>query len=74
MKGLSRKKFSEVGCRLFDWFSAARHSTLPERLNYRCHSWSRVAHLTRELSTVITWQPIHSILPKLFNANQQATL
>jgi hypothetical protein len=54
MKGLSRKKFSQVGRRLGDWFSAASHSRLPERVNHRCHASSRVAQLTEIHSTLIT--------------------
>ena len=46
MKGLSRKKFSQVGRRLGDWFSAASHSSMTERLNYRCHASFRSIQLT----------------------------
>jgi hypothetical protein len=69
MKGLSRKNFSQVGRRLDDWFSAASHSSLPERLNYGRHASSRSAQLTEIHSTLITWQPIHATLQKLLNAD-----
>jgi hypothetical protein len=46
MKGLSRKNLSQVAAGVDDWFSAAGHSSLPERLNYGRHASSRSAQLT----------------------------
>jgi hypothetical protein len=73
MKGLSRKNFSQAGRRLIIWFSAASHSRFPERLNYRCHSRRIVAQVSRDLSTPITGQPVHSTLPKLLNSDSHSS-
>ena len=69
MKGLSRKKFSQVGRRVCDWFSAASYSTLLERLNYHSHAASRVAQATRGPVKSGYQAANHSILPKLLKSD-----
>ena len=73
MKGLSRKNFSQAGRRsmIGAWQLATQ--------GYRSGSTTvatphhRVTQLTKDRSTLIPGQPVHSTLPKLLNLDSHSS-
>jgi hypothetical protein len=69
MKGLSRKKFFQVGRRLSDLVLCSRPLKLTECSTYPSARSVESINKPELHSTLITWQPIQSTLPKLLNCD-----